>query len=353
MASEPPSGAEAPRERRRDRRYWGVVSPMPAAQLAEQARAAEAQGLAGLFAPQVYGPPWIPLAAAAVSTERVRLASGIAIAAARSPFETAMAAIDMDRLSGGRFVLGLGASILAWTRGVFGAPEHKPLAYLRETVDAVRHVIRGAHRGLEPFEGRYYRADFAELQPTAPPLREEIPVWVAALRGAAVRLGAEVADGVMGHPMWSLDWAVERIQPDLRAGLERAGRRREDVELNLWLWCAPSEDERAALEDARTTVAFYAGMKQYESFFEAHGFLKEARRLQERVRQRDVLQHRDLVPDEMARTFVLCGKPEDVQERVERAWQVADSLCLVPPLYGVPPERLASYSEWTARLFYG
>ena len=154
-----------------------------------------------------------------MATERVKLASGIAIAAARSPFETAMAAIDMDRVSSGRFVLGLGASVQSWTRGVFGAPEHKPLAHLRETVAAVRHVIRGAHRGLEPFNGEYYRADFAELQPTAPPVREEIPVWIAALRGPAVRLAAEIADGVMGHPMWSLDWAVEKIQPELRAGL--------------------------------------------------------------------------------------------------------------------------------------
>jgi probable F420-dependent oxidoreductase len=334
------------------RRYWSFLATLPAPLVAELARQAEARGLAGLFAPQVYGPPWIPLAAAAVSTQRILLASGIAIASARSPFETAMAALDMDRLSGGRFVLGLGASILAWSRGVFGAPEHQPLAHLRETVAAVRHVVRGAHRGLAPFGGRWYRADFAELQPTPPPVREEIPIWIAALRGPAVRLAAEVADGVMGHPMWSLDWALERVQPDLRAGLAAAGRRREDVELNLWFFCAPGEDESETLEDARPTVAFYAGMKQYEPFFEAHGFGREARRLQEHVRGHDVLQHASLVPDEMVRTFVLCGAPEKVQERVERAWTVADSLCLVPPAYALAPEKLAGYAAAIARLFY-
>ena len=333
-----------------DRRIWGFLGTLPAPVIAEVARQAETQGLTGIFAAQVYGPPWIPLAAAATSTRRLLLASGIAIASARSPFETAMAAVDMDRLSGGRFVLGLGASILAWSRGVYGAPDHQPLAHLRETVAAVRHVIRGAHRGLTPFEGRWYRADFAELQPTQPPVREEIPIWIAALRGPAVRLAAEVADGVIGHPMWSLDWAVERIQPDLAAGLARAGRRREDVELNLWFWCAPNDDEREALDDARRTVAFYAGMRQYESFFEAHGFLEEARRLQEHVQNRDVSHHASLVPDEMVRTFVLCGKPEQVQERVERAWTVADSLCLVPPFYGLPPEKLARYAAATAEL---
>jgi probable F420-dependent oxidoreductase len=326
---------------------------MPAPVLAEMARGAEAQGLAGVFAAQVYGPPWIPLAAAAVATERIQLASGIAIASARSPFETAMAAIDMDRLSGGRFVLGLGASVLSWTQDIFGAPEHKPLTHLRETVAAVRHVVAGAHKGLEPFEGRYFNARFAELQPTAPPVRERIPIWLAALRGPAVRLAGEVADGVMGHPMWSLDWATERIQPDLAAGLAKAGRKREDVDLNLWLWCVPNPDEAEAIEDCRQTMAFYAGIEQYESFFEAHGFLEEARRCQEFVRKGDVAHAGHLVPDEMVKTFVLCGKPDRVAERVERAWSVADSLCLVPPVYGLSPEKLAFYAGETAKLFYG
>jgi probable F420-dependent oxidoreductase len=334
------------------RRYWGFVSPMPAPALTAMAQQAEALGLVGIFAAQVYGPPWIPLAAAAAATSSLQLASGIAIASARSPFETAMAAIDLDRVSQGRFTLGLGASILAWSRGVYGAPEHKPLAQLRETVEAVRHIVRGAHRGLAPFEGRYYRADFAELQPTPPPVREEIPIWIATLRGPAVRLAAEIADGVMGHPMWSLDWAVERIQPDLAAGLARAGRRREDIELNLWLWCVPNSDEAEAVEDSRATVAFYGGMKQYESFFEAHGFGEEARRLQEYVRKRDVASASRLVPDDMVRTFVICGKPDDVRARVERAWSVADSLCLVPPVYGLAPEKLGFYAAETAKLFY-
>jgi probable F420-dependent oxidoreductase len=328
------------------------VSALPAPILSALARQSEAQGLEGLFAPQVYGPPWIPLAAAAMVTERVKLACGIAIAAARSPFETAMAALDLDRLSGGRFVLGLGASVQSWTRGIFGAGEHRPLEHLRETVRAVRHVMRGAHRKLEPFEGRYYRADFAELQPTAPPLREEIPVWIAALRGPAVRLGAEIADGVMGHPMWSLDWAVERIQPDLRAGLARAGRKRESLELNLWLWCAPNPDEAEAIEDSRATLAFYAGIAQYESFFAAHGFGDVARRLQAEVKRGEVLAHAKLVPDEMVRCFVLLGSDARVRALVERAWTVADSLCLVPPPYAIAPERVLAYQERIAKLFY-
>ena len=106
------------------RKYWGFVRPMPASILVALAKQAEDRGMQGLFAPQVYGPPFLPLATAAAVTERVQLASGIAIAATRSPFETAMAALDLDQISGGRFILGLGASVLSWSRGVFGAPSY-------------------------------------------------------------------------------------------------------------------------------------------------------------------------------------------------------------------------------------
>jgi probable F420-dependent oxidoreductase len=329
-----------------------MVPPLPAQVIVALAKQAEAQGIHGLLAAQVWGPPWIPLATAAAATERVQLGSAVAIASVRSPFETAMAAIDLDRVSGGRFLLGLGASVLAVSRGYFGAPEHKPLAHLRETVAAVRHIVRGAHRKLTPFEGRWYRADFRELQPTEPPVREEIPIWIAALRGPAVRLAAEVADGVMGHPIWSVDWAVERIQGDVKEGLARAGRDRESLHLQIGLYVAPNPDPAEALEDARATVAFYAGVAQYESFFEAHGFGAEARKLQECMKNREVLAARKLVSDPMVRTFVQCGKPDEVRARVERAWRVADSMWLVPPIWGLSPEKVLFYEAMLAKTFY-
>jgi len=315
------------------------------------AQLAESRGTHGIFAPQVYGPPFVTLAAIAAVTERVQLASGIAIAPVRSPFETAMAAIDLDRISNGRFILGLGTSVHAWTKGVFGTPKYKPVSHLRETVAAVRHIIKGAHTGLTPFEGEYYRADFRELQPSQPPIREVIPIWIAALRAALVRLAAEVADGLIGHPMWSVEWSLDTMRPEFESALAAAGRRREQVEVNLWPWVAPNDDEAAAIEDARPTMAFYGGVKQYEPFFEAHGFGAVARQLQAGVQRGDYLSVAHLVPDEMVRTFVAVGKPEKVRERVERLWAFADSLCPVAPVYALSFEKLAYYSEQIATTF--
>jgi probable F420-dependent oxidoreductase len=335
------------------RRYWTALSTMPAPILTMAAKQAEAQGVRGIFAPQVYGPPFVPLAAIAMVTERVQLASGIAIAAARSPFETAMAAIDLDRISGGRTILGLGTSVSAWTEGVFGAPPMKPVTHLRETVAAVRHIVAGAHRRLTPFEGTYYRANFRELQPIEPPVRERIPIWIAALRAPLVRLAGEVADGLIGHPMWSVHWACERMRPELEGVLARCGRRREDVEVNLWVWAAPNRNEAEALDDARPTMAFYGGVAQYEPFFAAHGFADVAKKLQVGVQHGDYRTVASLVPDEMVRTFVAVGEPDKVREHINALWTFADSICIVPPVYTLPPEKLMGYGAAIAETFYG
>ncbi len=339
-------------EQAKRRRYWTVVQPLPAQILTMAAKQAEAAGVYGIFAPQVYGPPFVTLGALAAVTERVTLASGIAIAGVRSPFETAMAAIDLDRISGGRFILGLGTSVHAWTSGVFGAPHYKPVTHLRETIAAVRHIVRGAHGHLEPFEGEYFKADFREFQPLGPPPRREIPIWVAALRVKLVELAGEVADGLIGHPMWSVDWALRRMKPAFESALAAAGRRRQDVEVNLWPWVAPNPDEREAIEDARPTMAFYGGVKQYEPFFEAHGFLDVARKLQEGVSRGDYASVAHLVPEEMVRTFVALGPPEEVREQIEPFWDFADSLCPVPPVYTLSPEKLLYYTQAIADTFY-
>ncbi len=335
-------------------KYWGVITPLPAPILTQQAQALESMGLEGLFAPQVYGPPFIPLATAAGATARVRLATGIALAFVRSPFETAAAAIDLDRISGGRFTLGLGTSVKSWTEGFFGEEYGRPLQHLREVVDIVRTVIARAHTGqLTRYDGTYHHLDFSEFQPLGAPVRTDLPIWIACLRAPLVRLAAEIADGVIGHPIWSIDWATTKVTGDLKAGLVKGGRRRSDVEFNMWLFVAPNDDRRQAVEDARATIAFYGGIAQYEEYFAAHGFRREARQLQEGVKRGDYLSVRHLVTDEMAQTFVVCGTPDEVRARVAAIWDTADSATLVPPSYGLEPAAVLQYGARIAQLFYG
>ncbi len=115
---------------------------------------------------------------------------------------------------------------------------------------------------------------------------------------------------------------------------------------------AVSNDRADAVNDARATVAFYAGAVQDEEYFAAHGFREEARRLQEGVQRGGFAGAAHLVPDEMAETFVTCGTPDEVRKKIEPVWEVADSLLLVPPTYALPPEKIMAYAGGIASTFY-
>ncbi len=334
-------------------KYWGTLVPLPAPMIAAQCQGFEAMGLEGVFSPQVSSTPFTTLGAAAAVSTKLKLASGIGLAFTRSPFETALHAMDLDKLSGGRFTLGLGTSVESWTEGFYGMRYGKPLEHLREVVEIVRLVNKESHTGnLTRYDGKYWHLDFSEWQPAGPPVRDRIPIWIAALRTPLIRLAAEIADGVMGHPIWSLDWASTKVMDDLKAGLAKGGKQRSDVEFNIWLWVAPHPDRKQAIEDARGTVAFYGGVAQYEEYFAAHGFRNEARALQDGVKRGDYLSVKHLVTDEMAQTFVICGTPDEVRQRVSTIWDYADSACLNPPAYGLEMGAMLQYGARIAEVFY-
>jgi len=337
-------------------RHWALLTAfVPGEMLTAQARQVESFGMAGIQAFQVWGAPWPTLSHCAAVTERVQLASGLANALTRSPFETALTAIDIDRLSGGRFILGLGPSIRAWTQGFYGSAYDDPLPRLREAIEIIRLVIEKGHTGeLTSFEGRYHQHDWSELLATlAPPLRPEIPIWLGVTQPNSVRLAGEIADGVIGHPIWTTDWINNKVMPTLEGSLAKAGKDRAGFHYNQWFWTAINNDRAEAINDAKATTAFYASMGQYEPFFAAHGFEKEARACQEAMLAKDLAGFVGAITDEMAQTFVMAGTPDDIRKRVEEVWDTCDSFCLVPPMAGLEPEKMLFYIGTIAETFYG
>jgi probable F420-dependent oxidoreductase len=327
--------------------------PMPAAALAEAARQYEALGLEGLWAPQLYGPPFVPLAAAAMVTERVKLGSGVALAFVRSPLETACAALDLDRISGGRCVLRIGPSVRWWNEDWYGVHYGKPIPHLREAVSVIRRLLREGHTGtLGRFEGEYYRLNLDRFRTLAPPVRTDLPIYLPAVYETAIRVAGEIADGLAGHPIWCERWILERVPRNLEAGLARSGRSRGEFDLNLWLWVAPGPDKGQCIEDARSTVMFYALHRQYERYFDQCGYGEQARAIADASERKDPEAMRSACPDEMVETFALVGPPDEVRRRVERLASVADSFTLCPPISGLAPEQVAEYGRRIAETFY-
>jgi alkanesulfonate monooxygenase SsuD/methylene tetrahydromethanopterin reductase-like flavin-dependent oxidoreductase (luciferase family) len=332
--------------------HWGGVYSVLGPKLPDVARRIEAAGRYGILAGQNWGPPWVPLAAAAAVTERVQLACSVAIAGVRSPFETAFAALDVDRISNGRFVLGLGSSTRWVARSHFGIDLPRPVEQLRECVAAVRHVVSNAHSGLSAFAGEHFRADFEGLDPTPPPVRAEIPIWLGALRSRMTQLAGEIGNGVIGHPLWGVDHWLGKVQEDLVAGARRGGRRIEDLHQCVYLTVAVSDDLGEAFDDARHSVAAYAAIAQYAPFFEELGFGEAAERIRGLWEIGDRDRAADQVDEQMARSFIIFGDAEYVRREVARAAPVATTYSLSPPSWGVPLRRTAFYTAQIEKTFF-
>jgi alkanesulfonate monooxygenase SsuD/methylene tetrahydromethanopterin reductase-like flavin-dependent oxidoreductase (luciferase family) len=327
-----------------DRRWWGVMPILPAPVMGGIAKQMEAVGFEGCFSLQIYGPPFVPMAAVAAMTDTLKVSTGIAVAGTRSPVETAFAAMELDTISGGRFVLGLGTSLHSAVCGIYGEPKRKLLTHLREVVKVVRYVNANAHKGMEPVHGEYFNAEWTEMMLTAPPVREEIPIWIAALKDKLTSMALEIGDGLMVHALWTVDYTVAK-KNFIEAELARFGRKRSDVEVNAWPWIAINDDKQQAINDSRATVAAYVGYKEYEAFFDAIGFGDEARACQLAGGEHgDVTSVIKNVSDEMVEAFVKCGPVDEVLEKIEPFWDVVDSLCPMTPYRDLTMEQLTMYN---------
>ncbi|MDB5108334.1 MAG: oxidoreductase, partial [Candidatus Binatus sp.] len=127
--------------------YWELLQAMPADELVKTIRGFDELGIDGVWSPQLHAPPFATLAAVALASPRLKIGSGIALAFTRSPMETALSALDLDRISGGRMVLGLGTGVRLWNELTHGIVYGKPVAHLREVVETVRAIIEQCASG--------------------------------------------------------------------------------------------------------------------------------------------------------------------------------------------------------------
>lgn len=332
---------------------WAELPVLPATELVPLVRSWEAAGIEGVWAPQIFGAPFATLAAAAAVTDRIRLGTGIALAFTRSPLETACSAIDLDYISNGRAVLGLGSSAQSQVEGSFGMAYGKPLAHMREVVGQVREIIAHGHTGeLTRLQGEYTKLDLSHFRLVRPALRSAIPVFLPAVFEKACEQAGAIADGLLGHPLWTTQWIAEKVMVHLKAGLESAGRTRESIDFNLMIFCVINDDRAEAIADARANIAFYTQSPQYLRYFEAIGFGDAARAIQAAFLAQDYQAMARACPDEMVAAITVAGSAEDVAAQVRERAHHATSITPVVPQFGIVPEKAAIYRRRIADLFY-
>src|SRR5215210_7273774 len=241
------------------------------------ARAAEDLGFAGLWTSETKHDAFLPLAIAANETERIELGTSVAIAFSRSPMETAQTAWDLQDLSGGRFVLGLGTQVKAHITRRFSMPWDRPAARLREYILAIRAIWESFQtEGPLQFEGEFYRhtlmTPFFNPGPIEHP---EIPVYIAGVNTRLAKLAGEICDGFHVHPFHSPEYVRQTVEPAVKAGAEAEGRAPSDVEFATSVFVITGDSGEAIEEQRekmRAQAAFYASTPTYRTVLEAHGW---------------------------------------------------------------------------------
>ncbi len=308
----------------------------------EVAHKAEAAGFDGLLSYEIANDPFTPLAFAAVATERVRLGTAIAVCFPRSPMITANVSWDLNTQSNGRFTLGLGTQVKGHNERRFSVPWTPPLPRLREYVEALRAIWRAwEHREKLQYEGEHYRFTLMTPEFSPPPSGlPPIPVTVAAVRPAMMRMAGRVCDGVRLHGFATRKYLEEVALPAIDEGLRKSGRDRSQFEIWGGGFIATGKDEkevREQLEWVRYRVAFYGSTRSYHGVFESHGWEDLGMKLHEMSKTGRWKEMAAEIPDEVLDAFTAVATYDDLSAKVEeRFGGLSDSITLELP--GNPPD---------------
>jgi probable F420-dependent oxidoreductase len=297
------------------------ATPLDLHSVAADAAFLEEIGYGGLAVEETKDDPFVVLALAAAATRRLRLTTAVAIAFPRSPTTTALHAWTQQKLSDGRFTLGLGTQVRGHIRRRYGLPWHPPAPWMRDYVRAVRAVWHTWQTGEKlDHHGEHYDLDLmVPLFDAGPIEHPDVPVHLAAVNTNMCAVAGEVADGIRPHPVCTPSYIAEVMLPAVRRGAARSGRSLDGfrVAMKPLVASARTEEElQPKIRDARARIAFYASTPGYRAAFEhlgLHDLAADAKELSKAQRWEELP---DMIDDETLDRFAVIGTHDEIGRRL-------------------------------------
>ncbi|RLQ22620.1 TIGR03617 family F420-dependent LLM class oxidoreductase [Seongchinamella sediminis] len=307
----------------------GITAPLP--QIAAEAGQLESNGADVIGAAELGHDPLNQLLLAATGTQRARLMTGIAVAFARSPMTLALAAHDVNSLSGGRLMLGIGSQIKPHIEKRYSMPWSKPAARMREYVMALKAIWAAWYEGAPlDFRGEFYHHTL--MTPMFTPLDGEHgapPVLVAAVGPLMSENAAEVADGVLLHAFTTEEYVRTVTLPAIEAGLAKGGRDRSELKIvgAPFLVTGKTEEEFARVKlAALNQIAFYGSTPAYRGVLESVGYGELQGELNALSKQGRWPEMGQCVDDTLLEKIAVVGEPQQIGSKlVQRYGDVFDA----------------------------
>ncbi len=302
----------------------GLREPEQALDLAkvqDDARLVESLGYDRLVVEETKDDPFQIMSLAAVATTRLGLGTSVAIAFPRSPAITAMSAWTLQKLSHGRFCLGLGPQVRGHIQRRYGLKWSPPGPWMRDYIGAVRAIWRCWQEGtpLDYHSDHYNLSLMVPLFDPGPIAHPEIPIVVAAVGPKMCEAGGEVADGIRPHPVCTPKYIEEVMLPAVRAGASKSGRRLDEFEIAMkpLIATAPNEELlEKRVRDARARIAFYCSTPAYRRAFDIHGLGDLAKEMAELSKTGRWEEMPARIDDDILHTYVTIGLYDEIGDKL-------------------------------------
>ena len=289
--------------------------------IGSRARMMEQDGYSGLLSAETSHDPFLPLALAAEHTERIELMTAIAVGFARNPMVLAHTAWDLQALSGGRFLLGLGSQIQAHITKRFSMPWSRPAARMEEMITAIRAIWEAWQTGERlNFRGDFYRHTL--MTPMFSPGPIDVappPILISAVGPLMTRVAGRAADGLVCHAFQTAEYLRDVMMPNVHAGLAEAGRDRSDFQLSMPVFVVSGfREEEVAAQAARTRqqIAFYGSTPAYRGVLEHHGWGDAQTELNRLSKRGQWVEMGNVIDDDMLGAFAVVAEPHEVPGRI-------------------------------------
>ena len=319
---------------------FGITLPMlntPLRRIPQLVRWAEEAGFDSVFSYEFFRSPYMGLANAALQTNNIKLATGVAVAFSRTPFVTANAAADIDELSQGRMILGLGTGSPEFLSAFHDSDLSSAVARMREYVEAVRvswNYLSSGKPGI--YQGKFYRLTFPEFMPFGrrPLVRDRIPIYLAGIRPKMIQLAGEVADGLLGA-FFSVKYLKEVVHPNVALGARRAGRDPATIDIAAEIVCSVSKDRSEAMRRAHIQAGMYAAHPAMDEIIRVNGLEKERNAVREALLREGPGVLERATDEKLVEILTVSGTPDECRRKLQIYEEVLPLVVFHAPY--VPP----------------
>ncbi len=279
---------------------------------------ADAAGFDSVWNYELFRNPFTILALCAQTTKNIKLATGLAAGAGRTPFEMANAAADVDELSNGRALIGMSMGAAGYADVLNGVDVSRPVPKLREYIQCMRAGWDYQATGeAQSFEGEFYRFQSPPFNPwgVRKVVRARIPIYIGALKPQLLRLAGSLGDGALGY-LISARYAKENWTKYVIEGAEKAGRNLSEIDIAAEVLCSVDENRERAMRLARINVGLYVAYPISEPMCEFEGLAEDRLAVVQTLMTKGPMALEHTTSDALLKAFSISGTPDEAREQL-------------------------------------